>query len=343
MGLGEDGQPIDMIAMPRTHRRRKEKKLMSMDDVNERFPSTKYKVWRAQRAAQGLSTEGGVNASTSRPGSVVNAEGVSEPAGVEHHKTTIELAQQEHAASSSYYEPRPNTARTSVDREGNNEKNHLHTVETVATTIPETDRNPSVDDEADEDDPIRAPAPPEMLATPGDTCAICIDNLEDDDDVRGLTCGHAFHAACVDPWLTSRRACCPLCKADYYVPKPRPEGEGQDGRTPVVPSNTYMGPGRGALAFRPRMILAGPRLFMADPSRSQANEFGFQETDNATSQNSGRQQQRSSGGWMSRIMPGRGRRQNAEAPDAAGQQDGLTAASPSQLEAGTAGQTEGRL
>jgi Ring finger domain len=49
--------------------------------------------------------------------------------------------------------------------------------------------------------------------------------LEEDDDIRGLTCGHAFHAGCLDPWLTSRRACCPLCKADYYVPKPRPEGE----------------------------------------------------------------------------------------------------------------------
>lgn len=42
-----------------------------------------------------------------------------------------------------------------------------------------------------------------------------------------VTCCHAFHASCVDPWLTSRRACCPLCKADYYVPKPRPEGEAE--------------------------------------------------------------------------------------------------------------------
>jgi hypothetical protein len=48
-----------------------------------------------------------------------------------------------------------------------------------------------------------------------------------------LTCGHAFHAVCLDPWLTSRRACCPLCKADYYTPKPRPPAaEPGDATTP---------------------------------------------------------------------------------------------------------------
>ncbi|KAH0116257.1 hypothetical protein KCU82_g23484, partial [Aureobasidium melanogenum] len=52
--LGEDGNPIDLMAMPRPHRRRREKKLMTMDDVNERFPLTKYKIWRASREAHGL-------------------------------------------------------------------------------------------------------------------------------------------------------------------------------------------------------------------------------------------------------------------------------------------------
>ena len=91
------------------------------------------------------------------------------------------------------------------------------TVNKHATTTSEEDD--------DDDDHIHTAVPPELLTNPGDSCAICIDTLEDDDDVRGLTCGHAFHASCLDPWLTSRRACCPLCKADYYVPKPRPEGE----------------------------------------------------------------------------------------------------------------------
>ena len=316
------------MAMPnQRHRRRKEKKLMSNDEVNERFPLIKYKAWRAQRAALGLSTEGGVNPSISRPGSIRNVDGVLEQNKEGHPTSTIEMAQQEHAASSSN-EVRPNTARTSVGQNPN-EKNTLHTTETAATSVPDTDRNVSVDEEAeDEDDPIRAPAPPEMLSTPGDTCAICIDSLEDDEDVRGLTCGHDFHAACVDPWLTSRRACCPLCKADYYVPKPRPEGEARDGRGPTAPDNTYAGPGRGALAFRPRMILAGPRLFMVDPSHGEENEFGMRTPDGT--RNNSVQQQQQSGGWMSRLRLGR--RRNGGASGAAGQQGSTT--SPSQLEAG---------
>lgn len=80
-------------------------------------------------------------------------------------------------------------------------------------------------DDDDDDVLTRTDPSPELLSSLEDTCAICLDTLEDDEDVRGLTCGHAFHASCVDPWLTSRRACCPLCKADYYVPKPRADGE----------------------------------------------------------------------------------------------------------------------
>lgn len=48
------------------------------------------------------------------------------------------------------------------------------------------------------------------------TCAICLEVLEDEDKVRGLVCGHVFHSECLDPWLTRRRACCPMCKRDYY-------------------------------------------------------------------------------------------------------------------------------
>ena len=51
----------------------------------------------------------------------------------------------------------------------------------------------------------------------GDICSICLDTIKDDDDVRGLICVHAFHASCIDKWLSRRKACCPLCKFDYAL------------------------------------------------------------------------------------------------------------------------------
>lgn len=63
-------------------------------------------------------------------------------------------------------------------------------------------------------------------------CAICLETLENDELVRGLVCGHVFHANCLDPWLTKRRACCPMCKRDYYYK------EGDDGASAVVDGNS---------------------------------------------------------------------------------------------------------
>ena len=192
---------------------------MSLDEVNERFPITKYKAWVSSRAEEGLPTAGGVAAPSSRPSSIKEHE---------------PLSSEEQEQSSSEAQ-RPTTAASSTPKEQENTTSETtHPEQTTTVTEPppvhlETYVPPPHSaigsEEADDDDPIHAAVPAEMLANPGDSCAICIDTLEDDDDVRGLTCGHAFHASCVDPWLTSRRACCPLCKADYYIPKPRPEGE----------------------------------------------------------------------------------------------------------------------
>ncbi|KAL4950785.1 hypothetical protein BDW69DRAFT_51233 [Aspergillus filifer] len=46
-------------------------------------------------------------------------------------------------------------------------------------------------------------------------CAVCMEDFDDDDSIRALTCGHIFHAACLDPWFTKRQARCPLCKTCY--------------------------------------------------------------------------------------------------------------------------------
>jgi hypothetical protein len=232
--------------MPRPHRRRREKKLMTMDEVNERFPLTKYKQWKSTRETEGLPASGGIaTAPPSRAGSMKDVEAVisakDEPSSPTRD-TALTMARDDATTANSSSQPlRPVSPRPSEDHQVKDlEKTPVvdnfatDTIGTVEAGKANTREN---DDESDdEDDPIRTAAAPEMLAEPGDTCAICLDTLEDDDDVRGLTCGHAFHASCVDPWLTSRRACCPLCKADYYVPKPRPEGEAeqaQNGRVRV--------------------------------------------------------------------------------------------------------------
>ncbi|GJC85006.1 hypothetical protein ColLi_07844 [Colletotrichum liriopes] len=76
MRLNENGEPINLENMPRPHRRRREKKLMTMDEVNDKFPMTKYKTWVGERAREGLPTAGGVSAPPSRANSVRSADGI---------------------------------------------------------------------------------------------------------------------------------------------------------------------------------------------------------------------------------------------------------------------------
>jgi hypothetical protein len=256
---------------------------MTMDEVNERFPMTKYKNWVAGRASEGLPTTGGVaSVPASRAASLRDAEGVipSSPTGTKMSDDRPMTAKSTSAPEVTV-SPATNTlggvvgsgTRTSTDggekkMEANPPMASLTEVDTVATG----ERKSEEDD--DEEDHIHAALPPELVQNPGDTCAICIDNLEPDDDVRGLTCGHAFHAGCLDPWLTGRRACCPLCKADYFVPKPRPEGEvvaealprrGTMGRMPAQPRSAFLLGVRG-----PRgMVLPG--RFLAGNTAMEGN------------------------------------------------------------------------
>ncbi|KAF5184946.1 Receptor-like protein [Thalictrum thalictroides] len=48
----------------------------------------------------------------------------------------------------------------------------------------------------------------------GETCAICLEDYKDGENLRVLPCHHEFHACCVDSWLTKWGTFCPVCKHD---------------------------------------------------------------------------------------------------------------------------------
>ena len=246
--VDENGEPIDLQNMPaRPHRRRREKKLMTMDEVNEKFPMVKYKTWVLDRKKEGLPTAGGISAPPSRANSVRSAEGIIPDQQSVNRRSIDETTANPAPEADGIAQSQPKPINKEEKKPDDDAKSNAPTAESnadkttsdapaVTTTHSENDTNKdslhrASEDDEDDDDHINPALDPDMMGSSGDTCAICIDTLEDDDDVRGLTCGHAFHAVCLDPWLTNRRACCPLCKADYYTPKARPqpaEGEARD-------------------------------------------------------------------------------------------------------------------
>ncbi|KAF5092427.1 hypothetical protein D0Z00_004595 [Geotrichum galactomycetum] len=80
------------------------------------------------------------------------------------------------------------------------------------------DSDMDTDNEDDDSNNHHHPAFPSEGAL--DMCAICIEDFEESNIVRLLPCGHIFHPECIDPWFLTRQARCPLCKANYYAPKP---------------------------------------------------------------------------------------------------------------------------
>lgn len=267
---------------------------MTIDEVNEKFPMMKYKSWVASRAQEGLPTRGGISQPPSRANSIRDADGIIP---VNKERESLEVLDE-----------RPTTGGASITRLPTHEEPTIeHTEKTVP--VPNSNDEPSStdataaaaataaapartaspeseDDHDEEDDRIHDALPPEMLETSGDTCAICIDTLEDDDDVRGLTCGHAFHAVCLDPWLTSRRACCPLCKADYYTPKPRPQAaDGAHGAEvgPTVSINPDPRTNRMNMPSRPGVV------WVFHPRRGRFALPSFRNRSNSSANNNNNQ------------------------------------------------------
>jgi Ring finger domain len=276
---GEDAEGVDLGAVPRTHRRRREKKLMTMEEVNERFPLTKYKAWQSSRTEKGLPATGGIAAAPSRPASIKHEEldkkesPFKDIAQVSTVSTMNDVPESAHHGSPELLASESDVPRTSHAPEVKSSAGtRTSTASKAAEPFDSSITKTTSAEEADEEDQIQTAVPAEQLPDPGDACAICLDTIEDDDDVRGLDCGHAFHASCVDPWLTSRRACCPLCKADYYVPKPRSEGAEVDDQRrrsariegmPTPPPFTFMGVGRGSFPGGRRSTMVIPGRLMS--------------------------------------------------------------------------------
>ncbi|KAI1119252.1 hypothetical protein F5Y14DRAFT_397164 [Nemania sp. NC0429] len=300
--LDENGEPIDLQNMPaRPHRRRREKKLMTMDEVNEKFPMVKYKTWVLERRREGLPTTGGISAPPSRANSVRSVEGIVpvEP-DPQRRDSTTEPATDTVREPDHVAQTQPETTNKDQAESGDKAPDTTPlaaaptaspTNDTTRATVPETEtplakdslHRMSEDDDEDDDDHINHALDPDMMGSSGDTCAICIDTLEDNDDVRGLTCGHAFHAVCLDPWLTNRRACCPLCKADYYTPKARPqpaEGEARDPHMPAANPDPSRNIGRMNYPRTPARSFAWSH-FRDAPRQIFPSNFENQERDQA--------------------------------------------------------------
>lgn len=52
--------------------------------------------------------------------------------------------------------------------------------------------------------------------------AICLDLIEEKEQIRELQCGHVYHSACLNLWVERGHHDCPLCKYDILGLRPTP-------------------------------------------------------------------------------------------------------------------------
>ena len=53
-------------------------------------------------------------------------------------------------------------------------------------------------------------------------CVFCLSGVEEGEEVRELRCRHVFHRACLDRWLATPPATCPLCRSRLLTTSPPP-------------------------------------------------------------------------------------------------------------------------
>lgn len=180
-----------------------DKTVMTANDVNEQFPMMKYKYWVSVYAGGRLPT----TASGPMPNSQPSRKDRIMPRRV---KAAHSIKESPHSGPVGALAP-----GATITEHGNYEAD-------LDGGLPESQwfrtgeglqKVAVVRDEERQNEPILSTRTP---SEPGGPCSICLEPLECEDYVRALGCCHVFHVACVDTWLISRRACCPVCKAEYH-------------------------------------------------------------------------------------------------------------------------------
>ncbi|KAI5009048.1 hypothetical protein ZWY2020_010096 [Hordeum vulgare] len=84
-------------------------------------------------------------------------------------------------------------------------------------------------------------------------CAVCLSGVEEGDEVRELRCRHVFHRACLDRWLATPPATCPLCRSRLLTAPPvEEEGEEEldlDSNLLLLMAHVHGGGGGGGSWF----------------------------------------------------------------------------------------------
>ncbi|KAJ3270168.1 hypothetical protein HDV01_000503 [Terramyces sp. JEL0728] len=70
-------------------------------------------------------------------------------------------------------------------------------------TVLTVDKDPKLPDEPEENE-----------KSTDETCAMCLEDYEANDQLRELYCGHRYHSACIDVYLLNQKRLCPVCNAD---------------------------------------------------------------------------------------------------------------------------------
>ena len=258
-----------------TRRARLERKLITLEDLNRRFPVQKYKEWIADRKRAGLSTEGGISLSAAQEHHVQvqemeekdeekainenNESTTQQPESKQPEREELDKEQPENeqpeneqpesecshndhqvinsdddntetSMAVTEEEQQQQSALNPIIEQPEETSQNSECMEQPKDLTEENDNEDSshtaeiaIDDESQIVKPLNTLDPSTsyqnnaLTTESGDACAICLDSIELEDDIRGLTCGHVFHDDCIKRWLTTRKALCPLCKQDYWV------------------------------------------------------------------------------------------------------------------------------